>query len=448
MTSTATSALTWGQTEIVDWLAINGYDLSRIIAIRDITPPDGVACAADAEAALHGIAERHAALRAKVWMPRLIPAYRLDATDRPTQFVDDEDGFVVRRYEDDAVTATQIMKLVCDGFDSGDTRLDPGRDPSQAVVYRRPDDRWGCLLFTSRVFTDGPGGRRLGAEFASLVSGTSAADLPASVDADTVVANEKSAARRDVSRRNIAGMRDILRQAPTEALVRPLGAAASATVIRSPAFAAQVDTISQRYGVPRGGVITALVSLGQWAEYGYDTVLLRALTQLPPPVRGASYVGPNALPALSAVPVGADWTIKDYFARAWAATIGSYRTCNYDPADFDHMQHQMAAEHGRELLDGITYLNYHSMQEIFDDEAGSDADDQTVVSHVTLDRHDRVFRTLIDIRDLGSSMTLHVEGAQTPCSGDTLRQAQTFLAMTAAVAAATDDTTRIGTTVR
>ncbi|MFV2013625.1 hypothetical protein [Micromonospora sp. LOL_027] len=29
--------LTWGQAEILDWLALNGYSLPGIISIRDIT---------------------------------------------------------------------------------------------------------------------------------------------------------------------------------------------------------------------------------------------------------------------------------------------------------------------------------------------------------------------------------------------------------------------------
>ncbi|MFV2011037.1 hypothetical protein [Micromonospora sp. LOL_027] len=391
-----------------------------------------------AAAALRALAARHEALRTKVSIPRQAPGYQLTGNERPSQYVDEESGFTLRRHEGDGeFTATEFMRLVGDRFDDGVSTLDPASDPSVGMIYRRPDRRYGCLIITSRLFTDGPGSRRLGEEFHSLVAGVPAGDLPPVLDPLTLAAEEAGSVRQGLSRRNLAAMVRLLHQAPDELLVRPRGIPASATMTRSPTLAAHVLTLSQRFGVPKGGVVTALVGALQWAEHGHPTVLVRALTQLPPPVRGAVHVAPNALPALSAVPVHPAWTLREFFARAWAAIVGSYRTCAYDPAVFDQMQHDLAAPLGRELLDGIVYLNYHSMPEIFDwpDQDGNDS----VLSHVALERHDRVFRTLFDIRDLSTSMTMQVEGAGWPRTGDTLRQSRALIDLAAAMADADGD---------
>ncbi|MCG5214623.1 non-ribosomal peptide synthetase domain-containing protein [Streptosporangium soli] len=411
--TTTSGALTWGQADLVNWVAAIGGDLAHLVMIRDLGPAGGAESAAVATSALRTLEARHAILRTR---------FSLDG--QAGQTVDDDAGLDIRQASAPVAPAANLLRIHS-RYLTGRATLVPESDPPICLLYRRPDERWGSLLVTSHLVVDGYGVARLAEEYQALVGGAPPTALPPAVAPLAVAELEASPRRQELSARNLAHMRADLTGAEPWQVVREPGSPATRTTARSATLKACVDRLSQLYDTPKGGVLTALITLLVARAYGFGTVLVRTLFRMPTPVRGATYIATNTLATVTPVRVDPGWTMERFMKESWASCVSSYRRCVYDPSSFDRMQRDVAESLGGTRVNGLVYLNYHVIPDLFDWNA------EPRQETTNLDGFPDVYRTQFDVKESSGALTLVVDGVSWPRTGDTSAQVRALIDLAA-----------------
>lgn len=361
-----TGPLTWGQLNLLGWMQLRRIRIPQNVVIRDLGPPDGASSASNAVEALSSLINRHEVLRTLFALPSAKDPPYLTLHKSATQLVQHNNPERQVRVMGGVHSPIELLRMLYVDFEERETAsIDPSHDLPGFLVYERPNRRWGCIVTASHLVTDGAALQTLAAEYhARLKGATSAIPPPAHpLDVQAIEAGPRGIA---LSNRSLSRMATVLHGLPADHLVIPEAAnLTSSASFSSSSLHNDLERLALRWHLPKGGVLTGLISLVLASQYGWSTVAIRTLVRMPDLIRGSYYVAANAIPALIAVAVNRRATIEQHMRGAWAESVAAFRYCWHDPVGYYGLQTTIASGLGRTAVDGLVYLNYHALPDIF-----------------------------------------------------------------------------------